>query len=96
MNAIVELGKIVDDPVELPFSEDDLASRFSAEHVDDLRYVARWSRWLEWDGCRWREDDTVHVFDLVVPISQRQSMSYLDQNAAIESVQISCGVYPGF
>ena len=38
MSATDELGKIVDDPVELPFSEDDLASRFSAEHVDDLRY----------------------------------------------------------
>ncbi len=49
----------------VPFSEDDLASRFSTEHVDNLRYVAKWSRWFEWDGQRWREDETVHVFDLV-------------------------------
>ncbi len=65
MSAADQLKEAMEQAAELPFSEDDLASRFSAEHVDSLRYVAKWSRWFEWDGQRWREDETVHVFDLV-------------------------------
>ncbi len=65
MSATDRLQETLEQPPELPFSEDDLASRFSAEHVDDLRYVARWGRWFKWDGCCWREDETIHVFDLV-------------------------------
>ncbi len=65
MSAADQLKDAMEQPAELPFSEDDLASRFSTEHVDTLRYVAKWSRWFEWDGQRWREDETVHVFDLV-------------------------------
>ncbi len=34
------------------FSEDALALRFSKRHADDLRYVAAWSKWLQWDGTR--------------------------------------------
>ena len=49
----------------VPFSEDDLANRFSAEHRDDLRYCHEWGRWLEWTGTHWRFDRTVYVFDLV-------------------------------
>jgi len=49
----------------VPFSEDDLADKFSTEHVDDLRYCHDWGRWLEWTGTHWRVDRTVHVFDLV-------------------------------
>ncbi len=48
----------------VPFSEDDLANTFSAEHVDNLRYCEAWKRWLVWDQSRWRPDDTVKIFDL--------------------------------
>ncbi len=65
MSATDRLQETVEQPPELPFSEDDLASRFSSEHADDLRYVARWGHWFLWDGCCWCEDETVHVFDLV-------------------------------
>jgi P4 family phage/plasmid primase-like protien len=46
------------------FSEEDLALRFSSKHADDLRHVAGLGKWLRWDGTRWREDDTLQVFDL--------------------------------
>ncbi len=48
----------------VPFSEDDLANKFSAVHVNDLRYCAAWNRWFMWDGSVWRPDVTVRVFGL--------------------------------
>jgi putative DNA primase/helicase len=45
-------------------SEDALALIFVAQHGENLRYVATWGRWLEWDGKRWHPDSTLHVFDL--------------------------------
>lgn len=47
------------------FSEEALALRFAERHVDHLRYVAKWSRWLSWDGTQWNFDDTLYAFDLV-------------------------------
>ena len=48
-----------------PFSDEALALRFAERHECDLRYVAAWTKWLRWDGARWRFDDTLHAFDLV-------------------------------
>ncbi len=45
-------------------SEDALALLFVATH-DDHRYVAPWHRWLKWDGKRWREDSTGHVYERI-------------------------------
>ena len=44
-------------------SDEALALRFAGRYANDLRYVAAWSRWLSWDGARWRFDDTLHAFD---------------------------------
>ncbi len=44
-------------------SDDDLALRFAEAHYADLRFVVKWIRWLEWDGKRWAEDDTLRVFN---------------------------------
>jgi len=41
--------------------EDDLALRLS-EQSPDLRYVAKWQRWLSF-GPPWREDSTLNIFD---------------------------------
>jgi putative DNA primase/helicase len=46
------------------FSDEALALRFADRHDGDLRFVAAWSKWLAWDGARWRFDDTLHAFDL--------------------------------
>src|SRR5215471_11553795 len=45
------------------FSDDALALRFAECYGDELRYVAKWSQWLRWDGRRWRFDDTLAAFD---------------------------------
>jgi putative DNA primase/helicase len=46
------------------FSDEALALRFAERHAGDLRFVAAWSKWLEWDGARWRFDETLRAFDL--------------------------------
>lgn len=46
------------------YSDDALALGFSARHDGELLYVPTWSSWLRWDDCRWRKDDTLHVFSL--------------------------------
>lgn len=46
------------------FSDEDLASRFSAKHAAALRYVASWGKWLIREPHKWRLDDTLHIFDL--------------------------------
>ena len=61
MSATDELKQAMTDG-RVPFSEDDLASRFSTEHADDLRYVEDWRRWLRWDGSRWAQTGTERVF----------------------------------
>src|SRR6187431_1669268 len=55
------------------FSDDTLALRFTDEHLNDLRYVQKWGRWLRWDGKRWAFDETLHVFDLVRDACREQS-----------------------
>jgi putative DNA primase/helicase len=47
-----------------PFTDEALALRFAQRHAGDLRYVAAWSKWLTWDGRRWRFDDTLFAFNL--------------------------------
>jgi Primase C terminal 2 (PriCT-2)/D5 N terminal like/RepB DNA-primase from phage plasmid len=46
------------------FSEESLALQFAERHTATLRHVAKWGRWLQWDGTRWITDDTVFAFDL--------------------------------
>lgn len=55
------------------FSEDALAARFTQRHEDHLRYVAAWGRWLQDDGTRWVQDETLHVFDRAREICRRAS-----------------------
>ncbi|MEE9250475.1 MAG: phage/plasmid primase, P4 family [Alphaproteobacteria bacterium] len=70
MSAPDKLTRLMTDG-RVPFSEDDLADKFSTEHVDDLRYCHDWGRWLEWTGTNWRVDRTVYVFDLVRDVCGR-------------------------
>ncbi len=50
--------------VPLEFTEEALALAFAERHAQDLRYCAAWGRWLMWNGCCWRSDETLRVFDL--------------------------------
>jgi putative DNA primase/helicase len=79
MAALAEIGSelaefaIGTEPLPPRFSEEALALRFSRKHAHELRYVAGWGRWMCWDGTRWREDDTLAVFDRCRVICRRAS-----------------------
>lgn len=53
------------------FTEEALALEFAEVHASDLRYVAAWGTWLEWDGARWKRDETLRAIDLVRHICRR-------------------------
>lgn len=53
-------------------SEHQLAMAFSAAHPD-LRYVAAWGRWYEWDGVAWREDRTLKSYNYARDVCVRES-----------------------
>jgi putative DNA primase/helicase len=44
--------------------EDRIALDFSAQYAADLRYVAMWNKWLQWDNVCWRMETTLKPFDL--------------------------------
>jgi putative DNA primase/helicase len=62
--AAVTAENIEDERRPPALTDEGLALRFVDKHVETLRYVAAWSRWLEWDGTRWKPDTTLHAFDL--------------------------------
>jgi phage/plasmid primase-like uncharacterized protein len=59
----IDLGEAEDRAPQ--YSQEALALAFAAEHKDDLRYVARWGKWLQWDGNYWRSDETLSIISLV-------------------------------
>ena len=63
-------------------AEDTLALLFTERHADNLRYVATWSRWMRWDGCRWGTDATLHVFDLVRDLCREASVEFAETPAS--------------
>jgi Primase C terminal 2 (PriCT-2)/D5 N terminal like len=46
------------------FSEESLALIFANRHERNLRYVAKWGSWMQWDGARWAFDETMCAFSL--------------------------------
>jgi putative DNA primase/helicase len=55
------------------FSDDAIALSFVDQHADDLRYVALWNKWLEYDGTRWRLDETIVALDLARKICREKA-----------------------
>lgn len=62
---------LIDIPAE--FSDECLALRFTNLHAPNLRYVAGWGRWMQWNGFVWKPDETLHVFDLARQICRQAS-----------------------
>jgi putative DNA primase/helicase len=46
------------------FSEEAIALTFADRYVDQLRFVADWGRWLNWNGSVWKADSINRVFTL--------------------------------
>ncbi len=78
---IVDGAKQVDVPVE--FSEEALALRFTEQHRGQLMYVAKWNRWLIWNGYTWAADDTMQSFNLSRHICREASWEAGIQNPRI-------------
>lgn len=49
------------DPWDFNTTDTGNAERMVARHGQDLRFCHPWQKWLAWDGCRWRIDDTAEV-----------------------------------
>ena len=45
------------------FSDEELALRFAVRHANNLRFVAKWNKWLFWTGKHWQFDDTLAALD---------------------------------
>jgi len=56
------------------FTEEALALRFVEVYGADLRFVAAWGQWYEWDGVRWKRDDTIKAYDLARRICRAASV----------------------
>jgi putative DNA primase/helicase len=57
------LQVVVAEPVAPRFSDDECALRFTRRYAADLRFVAKWGRWMHYQGARWAEDSVLSVFD---------------------------------
>src|ERR1700678_3481047 len=55
------------------FSDDALAQRFADRHEGALRFIAAWGQWFRYNGKVWRQDDTLHAFDLARRICREAS-----------------------
>jgi len=71
------------DPLPPRFSEEALTLRFSRQYADELRYVSAWGHWMRWDGMRWAQDNTLHVFDLARGICRAASAECGESEKAI-------------
>lgn len=58
------------EPALTPLAEDTLALEFAKRHAEAFRYVAAWSRWMQFDGCRWIEDHTLKAVDLAREVAR--------------------------
>jgi len=61
------------DEVPPECTDEALALRFSEDHAHELRHVAAWGKWLEWDGARWRPDATLATFNRARIVCRRAS-----------------------
>ena len=63
------------------------ARRFLKQHGDRVRFCFPWSKWLNWDGSRWRIDDGGAVMRLAMATADsvwHDAVSHRDQSEVIE------------
>lgn len=68
-----------EEPLPPGFSEDALAQAFTERHGAAWRYVAGWGKWLQWDGARWRPEETLRVFDLARDVCREVAQKSSDK-----------------
>jgi putative DNA primase/helicase len=89
---VIRLAKLQDQG-ELPrAAEEALALEFAARHEPTLRYVAKWGRWLSFDGVRWHSDDTLHAFDRAREICREVALECAKPAKAVASAKTVAAV----
>ena len=85
---LIPIGTFIEKDASPPsaFSDDLLALRFAERHAGDLRYVAKWGKWLFWTGTHWQFDDTLRAFDLAREIC-RQAAACAERRTAANTCQ---------
>jgi putative DNA primase/helicase len=63
---------------QTPYSDQYNAEAFVKDHGQDLHYCEDWSRWLVWDGKRWRIDNTGEVMRLAKLTIKRLAAQLMD------------------
>jgi hypothetical protein len=64
------------------FADDALALKFTERYGNDFRYTAAWGRWSVWDGARWKQDQTLDVFDLARKVCRAASAACENERLA--------------
>lgn len=70
-------------------TEDALALAFTRRYHRDWRYVATWGRWLVWDGCRWRTEDTLAAADLIRSVCRHAALKAANPKVAAKLASAS-------
>lgn len=65
-------------------SEDALALSFTRRYQNDWRYVAKWGKWLMWDGQRWCTEDTLAATDLVRHVCRQAALKASSPKTAVK------------
>jgi putative DNA primase/helicase len=65
-------------------SEDALALSFTRRYQNDWRYVAKWGKWLMWDGQRWCTEDTLAATDLVRHVCRHAALKAASPKTAVK------------
>lgn len=79
------------------FSDEALALLFAQQHAEDLRWVNPWGKWLHWDGCRWKPEDSLLAFDKAraicrteaarVPTKQRKLAAAVASSKTVAAIE---------
>lgn len=67
-------------------AEDTLANAFTARHPN-LRYVAEWGKWLEWDGEKWLTDNTGHAMHCARVLCAAEADAAAVDGATLDAVK---------
>jgi putative DNA primase/helicase len=77
---IIRLAELQENGEIPPAAEDAIALTFADRHWDQLRFVAKWGAWFDFDGVHWALDETLHIFDRVRTLC-REVAGYCDRAA---------------
>jgi putative DNA primase/helicase len=89
---IVRLAQLQESGELPPTAEDSIALAFAGRHAHELRYVAKWGRWLSFDGVRWQHDETLHAFDRVRDICREVAVECDKPVSAVASAKTVAAV----